>query len=279
MLSLAQPLEALKHATAVLLFLALPLAAQPLQFRVIQDHVVEARLRAVPTDNAARAAKLKELFTASGCAADALTTEAVKSSKLPNIICRLPGETEEIILVSAHFDKVHAGAGAIDNWSGASLLPSLFQGLAGAENRKHTFLFIGFTDEEKGLIGSKAWIKAHAKDLLPRVRALVNIDCVGTGGLNVWTSRSDPKLYAAAVQLSNALQLPIRAVNADKVGMTDSFPFKDKKVKTIDFHSLMQDTLGYLHTIDDQVSKMNIADYLATYKFLAAYLTLIDGRE
>ena len=47
-----------------------------------------------------------------------------------------------------HFDHVSAGDGVVDNWSGASFLPSLYPAVKN-EPPKHTYIFIGFTDEEQ----------------------------------------------------------------------------------------------------------------------------------
>jgi hypothetical protein len=48
--------------------------------------------------------------------------QKAKGSKLPNLVCGLGADAgADLILVTAHFDKVRAGAGAIDNWTGASL--------------------------------------------------------------------------------------------------------------------------------------------------------------
>jgi Zn-dependent M28 family amino/carboxypeptidase len=57
------------------------------------------------------------------------------------------------VIVEAHFDHVPAGDGVVDNWAGAALLPSIYEALKG-EPRRHTYIFIGFTDEERGEVGS-----------------------------------------------------------------------------------------------------------------------------
>lgn len=78
------------------------------------------------------------------------------------------GESPETIVVGAHFDHISAGSGVVDNWSGASLLPSLVQSLNNAP-RHHTFVFIGFAGEEQGLIGSDYYVH----HLLPRERSAI----------------------------------------------------------------------------------------------------------
>ena len=69
------------------------------------------------------------------------------------MICALPGTSDKVIIVGAHFDHVPKGDGVADHWSGASLLPSLYEAIK-KEPRRHSYIFIGFTDEEKGEVGS-----------------------------------------------------------------------------------------------------------------------------
>jgi Zn-dependent M28 family amino/carboxypeptidase len=63
--------------------------------------------------------------------------QPVKGSKLPNVICLLPGTSDKVIVVGAHFDRVSEGDGVVDNGSGASLLPSLHEAVK-IVPRKHT---------------------------------------------------------------------------------------------------------------------------------------------
>jgi len=44
---------------------------------------------------------------------------------------------------------IEAGDGVVDNWTGASLLSSLYQGLADVP-RRHTFRFVSFSHGEYG---------------------------------------------------------------------------------------------------------------------------------
>ncbi len=99
-------------------------------------------MNAVEDSNIKREQKLRQLFEEAGCLGDRLTEQAVKHVKAPNLICTLKGEMESQIIVGAHFDFVNAGRGVVDNWSGCSLLPSLFTNLRGAP-RRHTFVLVG----------------------------------------------------------------------------------------------------------------------------------------
>lgn len=177
--------------------------------------------------------------------------------------------------MGAHFDHVSSGSGAVDNWSGASLLPSLYQSLA-TSTRKHTFVFVGFFGEEEGLVGSALYVHERGKEQLAHIDAMVNIDSLGLGPTNVWASHADRNLLSDAIVLSRAMKIALTGVNMEEVGSTDSETFRDKKVPTISFSSITQTTLHILHTPQDQLSQIREDDYYNTYEFLSAYLTFLD---
>ena len=250
-----------------------PLAAQQTAFYPVAPTVIEERLHRVANKNTERQAALRALFDEAGC--PQLTDQASKGLSTPNVLCTLPGTEASTVVVSAHYDKVAAGMGAVDNWSGASLLPSLLQSLVGRPHRL-TFVFAGFADEERGLWGSTAYLKSLKGEEREKLTAEVNIDSVGLGPTKVWVSHADKKLVMAIALVADALKLPIGAVNADQVGMSDSRPFQDKKIPTIDFHSITSETLRILHTPRDNLNAIHLSDYEDTYRLLAAYLAYLD---
>src|SRR5262252_4351933 len=137
------------------LLAAARLGAQQIHFTPVDRKVVQSRFSTLPLKNRDRASVLQELFAAAHCDGDRYEERAVKRSKLPNLVCTLPGSSDETVIVSAHYDKVDpdGSQGAVDNCSSASLLPSLYEALA-VRPRRLTMAFIGFTDEEAGLVGS-----------------------------------------------------------------------------------------------------------------------------
>lgn len=149
--------------------LASPAATQNIEYARLHQSVLERRLTNFPTTNAERKEKLYQLFELAGCAGEHLTEQKVKGSKLPNVICTLPGESGRVILIGAHFDTVPAGDGVVDNWTGAVLLPSLYESLKTIP-RQHTFVFVGFTDEEKGL--GQPWQRNPSSDTARRSETL-----------------------------------------------------------------------------------------------------------
>jgi Zn-dependent M28 family amino/carboxypeptidase len=189
----------------------------------------------------------------------------------------LPGSSDKVIIVGAHYDCVPDGDGVVDNWSGASLLPSLFQGLK-AEPRKHTYLFVGFTDEEKGLIGSHSYAHNMTKEEVAATDAMINMDTLGLALTEVWTSHSDAQLTGALVYLAKHLNMPVNGVNVESAGSTDSGQFSDRKIPSVTIHLLTQETWNahILHSSKDQLSAMNLDDYYQTFQLLTAYLVFLD---
>jgi hypothetical protein len=110
---------------------------------------------------------------------------------------------------------------------------------------------------------------ANRKAYAGRIAAGVNIDSVASGPLPlyVWTSRAAPALARSAFTVDKKLGIEIATTNADHPGDSDSTPFREHKIPTIDFHSLNNLTFPILHTIDDQLSRVNEDAYKSTYRF------------
>jgi Zn-dependent M28 family amino/carboxypeptidase len=245
------------------------------QYRELSPNVIQQRLETVAKKNADREQTLKGLLEAVGCQAERLTEQSVTRRTPPNVICTLPGATESVILIGAHFDHVPTSYGVIDDWSGASLLPSLYESIATVP-RKHTFVFVGFTEEEKGLIGSGFYVKHLTAEETAHIRAMINLDSLALGPTKVWASRADPVLLNALAVVAQSAQLPLQGVNVDQVGRDDSIPFAAKKVPTISLHSVTQQTLEILHTPKDAMAAVKLSDFYQSYRLLAAYLAYLD---
>jgi Zn-dependent M28 family amino/carboxypeptidase len=105
---------------------------------------------------------------------------------------------------------VETGNSVVDNWSGASLLPSLYQGIA-AVPRRHTFRFVAFAGEEKGLVGSKAYVRELGKTH-EQVVAMVNMDTLGLAETEVWVSHADSMLLHLMELAAATVKLPVSGV-------------------------------------------------------------------
>jgi Peptidase family M28 len=265
---------------ALLLHTRVDVSAQSFRYKHISREVIESRLEKYGGNDQQREATLKQLFAETGCGDQNFSEQHVKGSKLPNVICVLPGSSDKFIIVGAHFDHAPAGDGVVDNWSGASLLPSLYQALK-LDPRRHTYVFIGFTDEEKGEVGSRFYARQMTKDQVASTEAMVNMDTLGLGPPEVWASHSDKSLTGALAYIGTELRIPVTAEDVDQVGSTDSVQFSERKIPSITIHSLTQKTWNarILHTSRDQLSAIKVDDYYRTYELLTAYLVFLDQIE
>jgi putative aminopeptidase FrvX len=252
------------------------LAQTKFSFSLVDKAVVLKRIQEVPVKNEDREARVKALFAEVGCGGDALTEQPVKHTKFPNIICRLPGETDEVIIVGAHYDQISPAQGIIDNWSGASLLSSLYQSLAG-KKRHHTFLFIAFCEEERGMVGSGFYVGHMTKEELAKTQAMVNMDTLGLSATKIWINAADKDLVKYMAASAQSLQLPVSRMDVDNVGSTDSQSFAAKHIPAITIHSLTQKTLRVLHSPFDTVKQLHPDEYYDTYHLVAGYLAYLDS--
>ena len=256
---------------------AVPLFAQANYYQVTPQ-IIQQRLDLYKGNDTIREAALAKLFVEAGCPTASLSEQPVTRSKQPNVICVLPGTTQTTIVVGAHFDHVKAGEGIADNWSGASLLPSLLQSLAGSP-RKHTFVFVGFTEEEDGMVGSEFYVKHLTKDQLANVQAMINLDTLGLSSTEVWVSQSDPLLVNDLFRVARHLKLPLMGMNVNGFGVSDEESFIAKKICTMTVHSVTNETAHVLHSRSDNPTAIRFSDYYETYQLLASYLALFDEVE
>jgi len=265
--------------TLMLLFGAAKVGAQgeSVRYNPAPRPIIEGRLRRYPGNDKVREATLKQMFAEVGCDEQHLSEQPVKGTKLPNLVCRLEGRSNKVIIVGAHFDHVSRGDGVVDNWSGASLLPSLYEALKN-EPRNHTYIFVGFTDEERGEVGSRFYARQLTPEQVEATDAMVNMDTLGLAPTAVWASHSDKQLTARLTVIAKLLNLPVTGVNVDKVGTTDSEQFAARNIPSITIHSLTQATWNahILHTSNDKFSAIRLDDYYRSYCLIAAYIAFLD---
>jgi Zn-dependent M28 family amino/carboxypeptidase len=102
--------------------------------------------------------------------------------KVYNVIAELPGteKPDELVIVGGHIDSWDGATGTTDNGTGVSTTLEAARLLtkAGAKP-KRTIRFMLWSGEEQGLLGSRAYIKAHPEET-PRISAVL----VHDGGTN-----------------------------------------------------------------------------------------------
>lgn len=231
--------------------------------------VVEGHLKSFSDLNSEREGLVRKWFVEAGCGD--VSEQAVGRKLPPNVICVLPGETREAIVVGAHTDKVdRVGDGVVDNWAGAVLLPALVYSL-GVPAHRHTFIFVGFSGEEKGLVGSRFYVEHLSRDQRGRIEGMVNFDSLGLGPTEVWAAHSDKVLLDAL-----AAKFSVRTMNVEGAS-ADSESFARYGIPRITLHSVTPETWAVLHSSRDTLAAIKMDDYYGSYRLVAEYLNYLDG--
>src|SRR4030095_15899 len=144
--------------------------------------------------------------------------------------------------------------GVLDIGCGASFQPRLLFTVR-QEPRKHTYIFTGFMGEEHQLQGSEYYVKHLPEEQRARIQAMINLDTLGLGPTEVWASHADSTLLGAFAGVAKALQIPVRAMNADNVGTTDSESFARYHIPRMTIHTLTSATMPVLHSSKDRLDK------------------------
>lgn len=131
----------------------------------------------------------------------------VESSRLrgrsQNVVAR-PSAAPCIAYLGAHYDSVPAGPGAEDNGSGTAMLVELARA-----RRRDGVCYVAFGSEEVGLLGSKAFVRAHD---VKSAKFMLNFDMVGKITRPAFIG--DPELAARAVEIARAHGIEARAATS-----------------------------------------------------------------
>jgi hypothetical protein len=99
-----------------------------------------------------------------------------------NTVAEISGteKPDEVVIIGGHIDSWDLGTGATDDGTGIMAVLEAARALKVLGIKpKRTIRFVMFSGEEQGLHGSRAYVKAHEKDL-PKVSAVLVHD-MGTG--------------------------------------------------------------------------------------------------
>lgn len=124
---------------------------------------------------------------------------SVRRAPTANVVARLPGADptlrEEVVVIGAHWDHHGIGRpvngdsimnGALDNASGVATMLAIADAFVRTGVRpRRSLLFVGFTAEEKGLLGSQAFAE-NPPVPIRNVAAILNVD-----GINLYGTTRD----------------------------------------------------------------------------------------
>lgn len=230
-------------------------------------------LKLVPCKNSERLEGVKKFFQKMGAAENEISAEKIKG--IQNVIVTKKGETDEIVIVGAHYDKVSEGCGAIDNWTGIVIIGNIYRTLRNVKAHK-TYIFVAFDREETGLEGSAAMAKSIHKENRSSYCSMVNLDSFGFGYPQVLINASNSKMTATAKTLADELKMPFFTASLAGVADADSTSFNNKDIPAITFHGLSKDWPKYLHSSKDQLENINSGSVRVGYAFVIEYIKKID---
>jgi len=170
----------------------------------------------------------------------------------------------EVVVIGAHFDHLGFGGegslspdtvaihnGADDNASGTSGLLELAQAFAAQKKQlKRSMLFLSFSGEELGLLGSAFYVKNPVLPLENAV-AMLNMDMIGRMSnktLIVYGIGTSP-VFEALVHKYNADSTFVLKLNKDGFGPSDHSSFYGKKIPV--YHFFTGTHLDYHKPSDD----------------------------
>lgn len=183
------------------------------------------------------------------------TSTEIEKAPAKNVVGFIEGSDpvlkNEIIVVGAHYDHVGPkkklkptddiiNNGADDNASGTVALLALAKAFGTLEtSTKRSLLFIGFTGEELGLLGSTAYTNNPLFPLEKTV-AMINFDMIGRNTIDsvyiVGGSRS-PDLKEIAIEENEKVGFKLGYSYENFVGRSDQASFLNKKIPILYYTS------------------------------------------
>ena len=199
-----------------------------------------------------------------------------------NVIGFCDNQQNETIIIGAHYDHLGKGGkgslsieknkihnGADDNASGVSVLINLIDTLC--NNKSYNYLFVAFSGEEDGLLGSSYFVKNPTIDL-QNVRFMLNFDMVGRLNDNkelaingVGTS----KRWEDLLNKGNTFNLKLILSNSG-VGPSDHTPFYLQDIPVLHFFTGQHEDY---HKPTDDIEKIN---FEGMYTIMSYVLNIIE---
>ncbi|MEW6321746.1 MAG: M20/M25/M40 family metallo-hydrolase [Acidobacteriota bacterium] len=201
-----------------------------------------------------------------------------------NIIGELPGSdlANEVVMIGAHFDSWHAGTGAVDNAAGSAVMMEAMRILKASGVRlRRTVRVALWTGEEQGLLGSRAYVRAHFADpetmtVTPehgRLAAYFNMDN-GTGqyrGVYLQGHEAVAPIFEAWMR--PFANLGMTHLTIRNTGGTDHLPFNAVGLPGFQF---IQDPVQYSsrthHSNLDQYDQLVASDLMKNAVITAAFV-------
>ncbi|MES2703339.1 MAG: M28 family peptidase [Bacteroidota bacterium] len=200
-----------------------------------------------------------------------------------NIVGMVPGTVRDSYIVfSAHYD--HLGMmgedaifpGASDNASGTAMLLYLARYFA-AHPQRYSMLFIAFSGEEAGLMGS-AFFVAHPLVPLSKIKFLTNVDIMGdaTDGVTVVNATEYPKEFGLLNKINDVHTFIPAIKSRGKAANSDHYLFSEAGVPAIFMYS--NGGKGHYHDIYDTAVEIMLTNIDGVARLLIDLAIALNGR-
>ena len=188
--------------------------------------------------------------------------------KSHNVILDMPGDIDEYIVLTAHYDSTSLSQGAYDNMSGSVGLLGIAEYFAKNPHR-YGLRFVWCGSEERGLLGSKAYCRQHEEDL-KKVALNINLDMIGCiMGKFISCCTTEEALVSYMNYFS--FEKGFSVASKQDVYSSDSTPFADKGVPALSFARVAPHNTATIHNSYDTIAVMSGDQMCEDIDFIIAF--------
>ena len=188
--------------------------------------------------------------------------------KSHNVVLDLPGEIDQYIVLTAHYDSTSLSQGAYDNMSGSVGLLGIAEYFKDHPHR-YGLRFVWCGSEERGLLGSKAYVADHEEDL-KNIALCINLDMIGCiMGKFIACCTSEEALVKYVSYMGSELGFGIST--SHDVYSSDSTPFADKGVPALSFARIAPPNTATIHNSYDTAKLMSGEQMVKDIEFIVAF--------
>ena len=185
-----------------------------------------------------------------------------------NVILDMPGEIDEYIVLTAHYDSTSLSQGAYDNMSGSVGILAVAEYFAKKPHR-YGLRFVWCGSEERGLLGAKAYCQQHEEEL-KKVALNINLDMIGCiMGRFIACCTTEEALTHYINYFSNELGFSV--ATRQEVYSSDSTPFADKGVPALSFARIAPQNTATIHNSYDTIAVMSGEQMVEDIAFITAF--------
>ncbi|MBO5868979.1 MAG: M28 family peptidase, partial [Oscillospiraceae bacterium] len=184
-----------------------------------------------------------------------------------NVILDLPGQRDEYIAFTGHYDSTSLSQGSYDNMSGSVGLLGIAQYFA-KHPHNYGMRFIWCGSEERGLLGSKAYCENEER--LQNCVLCINLDMIGCiMGKFIACVTAEEKLcnYISYFGLEKGFSVSV----SQDVYSSDSTPFADKGIPAVSFARIAPNNTATIHNSYDTPAVMSGEQMAQDIDFLVAF--------